>query len=317
MSIITRGAFTLTIVLLPAFGCRQQTDTRKADPSPQPRQAFTFIEHKTPAGVTVPAGMVYVLGGVTRIGSEEGASFERPTFEVEVKPFFLDVHPVTVAEFARFVKATGYQTQAEKFGSSGVFENANPQWTMTDGANWRYPRGPAKPPAPPDHPVTQVSWNDAIAYCNWIGKRLPTEAEWEHAARNAQNGGPRYAWGDELVVNGVFMANTWQGHFPAENTAEDGYEYTAPVGLTGRSPLGLTDMGGNVWQWCEDWYRPYERRQEPFTPDENSEKVLRGGSFLCDPKVCHGFRVSARSSSTPETGLNHMGFRCAMDLPAR
>ncbi len=317
MSIITRGVFTLTIILLTAFGCRQQPDKHQTDPSPQPNQAFTFIEHKTPAGISAPAGMVYVPGGVTRIGSDEGPSFERPAFEVEVKPFFLDIHPVTVAGFAQFVKATGYQTQAEKFGSSGVFESANPQWTMVDGANWRYPRGPAKPPAPPDHPVTQVSWNDAVAYCKWIGKRLPTEAEWEHAARNAQNGGPRYAWGGELVVNGAYMANIWQGHFPVENTIEDEYEYTAPVGLTGLSPLGLTDMGGNVWQWGEDWYRPYELRHTPFTQDENSEKVLRGGSFLCDPKVCHGFRVSARSSSTPETGLNHMGFRCTKDLPAR
>jgi sulfatase modifying factor 1 len=159
--------------------------------------------------------------------------------------------------------------------------------------------------------VTQVSWHDAVAYCAWAGKRLPTEVEWEHAARNGRNGGPQYAWGDALVVAGRYMANTWQGHFPDRNTVDDGYLYTSPVGTFGKTPSGLTDMGGNVWQWCDDWFRPYAARDTPFEPTAESEKVLRGGSFLCDPKVCHGFRVSARGHSTAETGLLHVGFRCA------
>jgi sulfatase modifying factor 1 len=259
-------------------------------------------------------GMVYFPGGSTRIGSDDGEPAERPTFTVEVKPFFLDVHPVTVVEFRRFVDTARYVTQSERFGSSGVFDVKTGTWGLVDHADWRHPFGPAAPPAADDHPVTQVSWNDAVAYCRWAGKRLPNEVEWEHAARSGRNGGPRYAWGDSLVEHGRYMANTWQGSFPHRNTVADGYLYTAPVGTFGRTPAGLTDMGGNVWQWCEDWFRPYSDRDRPFEPDERSERVLRGGSFLCDPNVCHGFRVSARGHSTPETGLVHIGFRCAADV---
>jgi len=260
-----------------------------------------------------PSGMVYVPGGRTRIGSDDGPATERPRFWADVHPFFLDVHPVTVAEFRRFAETTGYVTQSERFGSSGVFDVTTGKWSLVDGASWSRPRGPSAPPAPDDHPVTQVSWNDAVAYCRSAGKRLPTEVEWEHAARGARSDGPRYAWGDALVVGGHHMANTWQGEFPRRNTKEDGFLYTSPVGAFGKTPLGLTDMGGNVWQWCDDWYRPYAERGKPFTPGAQSERVIRGGSFLCDPKVCHGFRVSARGHSTPETGLAHVGFRCARD----
>jgi len=316
-----RASAILVFSLIVKLGCGQKSDQQKQRVTQNAvkqtaSQKFEFKICEAPADIVVPAGMAYIPGGKTRIGSEEGLPFERSIFETEINPFFLDIHPVTVAEFAQFVKATGYKTQAENFGSSGVFEMAVPTWTMVDGASWRYPRGPNKPAAQLNHPVTQVSWNDAIAFCKWIGKRLPTEVEWEHAARNAQNGGPRYAWGNELIVNGAYMANVWQGNFPFDNTMEDGHDYTAPVGLTGRTSLGLTDMGGNVWQWCEDWYRSYEQRGEPFTPEVESQKVMRGGSFLCDPKVCHGFRVSARAWSTPETGLNHVGFRGAKDLPS-
>jgi sulfatase modifying factor 1 len=164
--------------------------------------------------------------------------------------------------------------------------------------------------------VTQVSWDDAVAYCRSVGKRLPTEVEWEHAARNGRNDRTRYAWGDDLVVGGRYRANTWQGHFPDHNTVADGFRYTSPVGTFGTTPAGLTDMGGNVWQWCDDWYRPYAERRAAFTPTATSERVIRGGSFLCDPDFCHGFRVSARGHTTPDTGLMHVGFRCARDAPA-
>jgi formylglycine-generating enzyme len=270
------------------------------------------VEHDRRRGAT-PPGMVYFAGGRTRIGSDDGEAAERPPFDVDVAPFLLDVHPVTVAEFRRFVEATGYVTQSERFGSSGVFDVKTGTWGLVDGASWHRPLGRSAPPAGDDHPVTQVSWNDAGAYCRWAGKRLPTEVEWEHAARGGKNGGPRYAWGDALVVDGKYMANTWQGEFPHRNTVADGFVYTSPVGVFGKTAAGLTDMGGNVWQWCDDWFRPYAARGTPFSPDEKSEKVMRGGSFLCDPKVCHGFRVSARGHSTPETGLVHVGFRCARD----
>jgi sulfatase modifying factor 1 len=266
-----------------------------------------------PAGIIVPSGMVYIPGGRTRIGAEDGAPTERPTFYADVASFLLDIHPVTVADYRRFVDAIGYVTQSERFGASGVFDVKSGTWELVDGASWRRPLGPSVPPAPDDHPVTQVSWNDAVAYCRWAGKRLPTEVEWEHAARGGRSDGRRYAWGDALVVDGRYLANTWQGEFPHRNTAADGWVYTSPVGLFGKTPSGLTDMGGNVWQWCDDWFRPYAQRGSHYTPDAESAKVIRGGSYLCDPKVCHGFRVSARGHSTPETGLGHVGFRCARD----
>lgn len=263
--------------------------------------------------VSASPEMIPIAGGRTRIGSTTGEPSEAPPFEADVKPFLLDVHPVTVAEFRRFVESMEYVTQSERFGASGVFDLATGRWSLVDGANWRQPRGRTAPAAPDDHPVTQVSWHDAVAYCSWAGKRLPTEIEWEHAARSGSKTATRYAWGDALVVDGQYMANTWQGHFPDHNTAADGYLYTSPVGQFGRTPAGLTDMGGNVWQWCEDWYRPYAQRAAPYVPDAKSEKVIRGGSFLCDPTVCHGFRVAARGHATPETGLIHVGFRCAKD----
>jgi sulfatase modifying factor 1 len=258
--------------------------------------------------------MVYFAGGRTRIGSDDGEPAERPAFYADVKPFLLDVHPVTVGEFGRYVEATGYRTQAEGFGNAGVFDVKSGSWSLVDGATWRRPLGPSTPPAPDDHPVTQVSWNDAQAYCRWAGGRLPTEVEWEYAARNGRSNAPRYAWGNALVVDGHYMANTWQGEFPRHNSVADGWLYTSPVGTFGKTASGLTDMGGNVWQWCEDWFRPYGAQGTPFAPDAESAKVMRGGSFLCDPKVCHGFRISARGHSTPETALVHVGFRCARDV---
>jgi sulfatase modifying factor 1 len=269
---------------------------------------------RPPDGVQVPAGMVYVPGGVTRIGAEDGPPAERPVFEAEVSPFFMDVHPVTVAEFRRFVEATGHRTDAERFGDAGVLESGTGAWRLVAGATWRYPRGPDAPPAPDDHPVTQVSWNDASAYARWAGKRLPTEVEWEHAARGGRDARRPYAWGARLVERGAHRANTWQGTFPEHDTGEDGYAGTSPVGAFGATPLGLVDMGGNVWEWTADWFRPYAGRDTPYTPGPESERAQRGGSFLCNPTYCHGYRVSARSHSTPETALFHVGFRCVRDL---
>jgi sulfatase modifying factor 1 len=193
-------------------------------------------------------------------------------------------------------------------------------WQLVPGATWHHPLGASGPAAPADHPVTQVAWNDAVAFCEAEGGRLPTEVEWEHAARNARNDRRPYAWGDSLVTHDAgsgghgeahHHANTWNGTFPTENTGADGYELTSPVGVFGETDLGLTDLGGNVWEWTADWFRPYAERDEPFTPTPQSEKVQRGGSFLCHPSYCHGYRVSARSHATPESSLFHVGFRCA------
>jgi sulfatase modifying factor 1 len=260
-----------------------------------------------------PAGMIYVPGGTTRIGSDDGPPEEGPPFEAAVSSFFIDIHPVTVAQFRAFIAATSHRTDAERFGEAGVYDVSTGEWRLQRGASWRQPLGPDGPGAPDDHPVTQVSWHDASAYARWAGKRLPTEVEWEHAARNGRDSRNRYAWGDVLVERRVHRANTWQGVFPDGNTMEDGYLYTSPVGAFGKTELGLADMGGNVWQWTSDWFGPYDSRGQAF---ESKEKVQRGGSFLCHQDFCHGYRVSARSHSTPDTALFHVGFRCVLDAPS-
>ncbi|MCF7220215.1 formylglycine-generating enzyme family protein [Marilutibacter chinensis] len=273
--------------------------------------APTASSHAAP-----PEGMIYVPGGNTRIGADDGMPAERPVFTAQVAPFFMDVHPVTVAQFREFVEATAYVTEAERLGDAAVYDPATGGWRLVPGADWRRPRGPAAPAAPDDHPVTQVSWNDAVAYAGWCGKRLPTEVEWEHAARNARDSRDRYAWGDALVEAGRHRANTWQGTFPGHNTGDDGHLLTSPVGTYGETELGLTDMGGNVWEWTADWFRPYAERETPFEPGPASEKTQRGGSFLCHPSYCHGYRVSARSHSTPDSAFFHVGFRLVKDVEA-
>ncbi len=266
--------------------------------------------------LAIPDEMVFIPGGQTDIGSNDGLPHERPIFTAEMEAFFLDRHPVTVAQFRAFVEETGFQTEAEGFGNAGVLLQDAGQWTLLDGANWIYPEGPDGEMAPDDHPVTQVSWNDAQAYATWAGKRLPTETEWEHAARGASNSRDKYSWGKSLVEGGKYRANTWNGRFPIKNTLEDGFRLTAPVGQFAKSTLGMTDMGGNVWEWTADWYRPYRDRDMVFQPNLQSERAQRGGSFLCHEGYCHGYRVSARSHSTPETSLFHVGFRCAKNIDA-
>ncbi|MEO1261166.1 MAG: formylglycine-generating enzyme family protein [Bacteroidota bacterium] len=264
-----------------------------------------------------PKDMVFVPGGTSPIGSTAHFEQETPVTMHEVKGIFMDVHPVTVGQFRKFINATSYQTDAEKFGNAGVFDMEKKEWQLVERATWEFPLGPDQMKAKDDHPVTQVSWRDAIAYAKWAGKRLPTEAEFEHAARAAgriqQN---IYPWGgDRIKDDGAYRANIWQGAFPWINRVEDGYQYTSPVGAFGETELGLRDMVGNVWEWSADWKLPYGSDLECFQPNENSEKAMRGGSFLCEPGWCHGYRVSSRSGSTPETSLFHVGFRCVKDLP--
>lgn len=293
-------------------GTRYAHPAQSAEPAPIPGVA------RPPAGIQVPGGMVFVPGGRTRIGSDDGNGDEAPVFRASVRPFFMDKHPVTVAEFRGFVEATGYITDAERFGEGGVFDAESRSWKLVEGATWRHPFGPRGRGAPDDHPVTQVSWTDAVAYADWAGKRLPTEVEWEHAARGGRDRRSRYAWGDHLKDHqGRHHANTWNGPFPLHDSGGDGYKTsTSPVGAFGETELGLTDMGGNVWEWTADWYRPYAERHLPFAPTPESARAQRGGSYLCSPNYCHGYRVSARSHSTPETSLAHVGFRTVRDLPS-
>jgi sulfatase modifying factor 1 len=266
------------------------------------------------ASIDVPAGMVLIPGGNTRIGSDGMFVDETPSFDTEVESFLLDEHPVTVAEFRIFVEETGFVTQAEEFGNSALLNGRTMACELIDGATWKKPLGPSGPDAEDDHPVTHVSWNDATAYAEWAGKRLPTEIEWEHAARSAGSGDGPYWWGAEPPGPENQRANIWQGVFPLRNTGEDGFIMTSPVGSFGETELGLKDMAGNVWEWTADWFRPYADRGVSYTPNEHSERVQRGGSFLCHDSYCHGYRVSARSHSTPESSLFHVGFRCAKDV---
>ena len=246
-------------------------------------------KHDKRETTTLPKNMVFVKGNN------------------QLKPFYMDISPVTVAEFDKFVKATHYKTQAHSFGNAGVFEVSTGEWTMLDGADYWHPFGKNKPKAEPNHPVTQVSWNDALAYAKWAKKRLPTYEEMKWAAMNAdENWDKTYAWGDNLIENGKYKTNVWQGSFPYYSKVEDGFQYTSPVGFYGKTPLGLTDVGGNIWQWCQDW----DTSSSADTTSKEAEKLEYGGSFLCDKTVCHGYKVGNTSHSTPETSLCHLGFRC-------
>ena len=221
-----------------------------------------------------------------------------------LKNFWLDVSPVTVAQFGAFIKSTGYKTQAEEFGDGGTFDFKTGTWTLMKGANWQHPFGKDAAAAPPNHPVTQVSWNDAVAYCKWAKKRLPTSDEFIYAEKNGQdNYDKTYTWGNDFIEQKKYKTNFWQGSFPFKNTVDDGFLTTSPVGYFGENELGLTDMGGNVWNWCAD-----------DAAEKAGEKRQRGGSYLCDPAVCHGFKIGGVSSSSAETSLVHVGFRCAKDI---
>lgn len=227
--------------------------------------------------------------------------------------FYIDKNLVSIADFKKFAAERKFITDAEKFGNSTIFDVKDQSWEMVDSANFLFPLGKKNRYQPTEnHPATQISWRDAKYYCECQGKRLPTDAEWEFAAKSGKEDyNEMYAWGNEMKIGNKYKANYWQGDFPSNNTQEDGFLYTSPVGYFGANSIGISDMGGNVWQWCSDDIKP---TPEEAKYDTASRKVLRGGSFLCDPKVCHGFRVIGRSSSTPETASPHVGFRCVKDI---
>jgi sulfatase modifying factor 1 len=248
---------------------------------------------------------------------------ETPVHAVRLSAFAVDVTPVTVAGFRAFVTATGYRTEAETYGWSAVFHLAvadgsdivgrlagTPWWYGVSGADWAHPGGPATA-AEDDHPVVHVSWNDAQAYCRWAGRRLPTEAEWECAARGGR-AGQRYPWGDELTA-GRWNCNIWQGRFPSVNTAEDGFLTTAPVRAYAPNDYGLYQPIGNVWEWCADWFSPTYYAQSPASdppgPALGAARVIRGGSYLCHDSYCNRYRNAARSSNTPDSSTGNTGFR--------
>ena len=278
--------------------------------------------------------MVRLPGGTFVMGSDEREGYpadgEGPVRRVRLRPFWIDAHAVSNARFAAFVAATGYVTTAEGCGWSFVFAGLLPDgfpptrgvaeapwWRQVYGADWRHPEGPHSHIADRmDHPVVHVAWADALAYCRWAGLRLPTEAEWEYAAR----GGlvqKRYPWGDQLVPKGQHRMNVWQGAFPDRNTGEDGFAGTAPVAAFPPNGYGLYNTTGNVWEWCTDWFSPTWHvrgpRDNPAGPPAGTHRVMRGGSYLCHKSYCYRYRVAARSANTPDSTTGNLGFRCARD----
>jgi formylglycine-generating enzyme required for sulfatase activity len=261
--------------------------------------------------------MKLIPGGRYRMGTDTGFEYEGPAHDVEVASFWIDEREVTNAEFAAFVASSGYVTDAERFGWSAVFDTKSGEWTRVDGANWRDPTGPESSIVGRDsYPVVQVSWNDAGAYANWAGKRLPTEAEWERAARGGLDGA-EYSWGNEFSPGGRSMANTWQGTWPVADSGADGFAGLAPTGSFPANGYGLYDMTGNTWEWVADWFSEDAYRtspsREPVGPADGTERVIRGGSFLCSEQSCMGFRVAARNKNTPDSASDNLGFRCVRD----
>lgn len=288
-----------------------------------------------PAG-TLPERCIRLPGGTFAMGSDEGflkADGEGPARRVRVRPFAIDPHAVTNARFADFIRATGYRTDAERFGWSFVFSAflrdapapgarlpEAPWWVRVEGASWCLPEGPGSSIEDRlDHPVTHVSWNDAQAFAHWTGGRLPSEAEWEFAARGGLHAA-RFPWGDlEPDDEGAFPCNIWQGSFPAHNTGRDGFRGTAPVDAFAPNGFGLYNVVGNVWEWCADAFRLRSLRQAARrrgqTLAAHDHKVMKGGSYLCHRSYCYRYRVAARTSNTPDTSTGHLGFRVAFDVP--
>lgn len=272
--------------------------------------------------VSVPA-QSFLMGDAQGVGRP--ADGERPVHPVALAEFSIDATSVTNADFARFVDDTGYRTEAETFGYSAVFHlalradesdvvgspPATPWWLGVRGADWRHPGGRRSSlDGLQDHPVVHVSWNDAVAYCRWAGRALPTEAQWECASRGGLPGA-RYPWGDELREE--WQCNIWQGTFPTMNTEADGWLTTAPVRSYEPNGYGVWQSVGNVWEWCSDWWDPgyyaESPTQDPPGPNRGEVKVLRGGSYLCHDSYCNRYRNSARSSNTPDSSMGNGGFR--------
>uniref|UniRef100_A0A8C3P8Y7 Formylglycine-generating enzyme n=1 Tax=Chrysemys picta bellii TaxID=8478 RepID=A0A8C3P8Y7_CHRPI len=285
-----------------------------------------------------PLQMALIPTGMFTMGTDEPEiqqDGEWPARKVHVSQFYMDRYEVSNVEFEKFVNATGYVTEAEKFGDSFVFEGmlseqvkteiqqavaAAPWWMPVKGANWRQPEGPDSSISKRmDHPVLHVSWNDAVAYCTWAGKRLPTEAEWEYSCRGGLEN-RLFPWGNKLQPKGQHYANIWQGEFPISNTGEDGYKGTAPVTAFPPNGYGLYNIVGNAWEWTSDWWAVHHSAGEtrnPKGPSSGTDRVKKGGSYMCHKSYCYRYRCAARSQNTPDSSASNLGFRCAADtLPA-
>lgn len=305
--------------------------TASRDAHSSPREPD--VETKDPS----TEGMVKLSGGSFQMGTESDEGFsedgEGPVRKIHIDSFWIDKTTVTNAEFAKFIRATGYKTDAERYNWSFVFKiflmksllkkdlpypDDTPWWKGIEGTYWKRPEGPGSTISNRmNHPVVHVSWNDAMAYCKWSGKRLPTEAEWEYAARGGLEQ-KRFPWGDELTPNGKHYCNIWQGAFPDENTGDDGYIGTAPANSFKPNGFDLYNTSGNVWEWTQDWFSssyPLLRiRDNPQGPGKGDAKVIRGGSYLCHRSYCNRYRVAARSANTIDSSTGNIGFRCVKDI---
>lgn len=309
------------------------TDKGCCTPARDGHAAEPAKERLADAARRVAAGAVDIPGGSSLLGTNDpqlALDGEQPLRKARVKPFLIGQTTVTNADFAAFIDATGYLTEAERFGWSYVFWAQVPKsygptegvvdvewWRKVDGATWRAPNGPGtESDCLPDHPVVQVSWNDARAYCAWVGGRLPTEAEWEHAARGGL-GDVRFPWGTaEPNDTDHTPCNIWQGSFPRHNTAKDGFLTTAPAKWYAPNGYGLYNLVGNVWEWTADAYRIKSLKKDVKEKLKGTKghKLLKGGSFLCHASYCYRYRIAARSSSTPDSTTTHQGFRVVWDL---
>jgi sulfatase modifying factor 1 len=359
LGLITLATLAILALALSAHAVDLVASAAKEDPSFGPT-----IGNPSKPPNPAPEGMVWIPGGEFSMGSEGKCNGKSccspatvadalPIHRVYVDGFWMDTTDVTNAQFEKFVQATGYVTIAERAPTKEEFPTAPPEnlvagsvvftpssepvslddhyqwWSYVKGANWQHPEGPQSDiKGKENYPVVQIAYPDAVAYAKWAGKRLPTEAEWEFAARGGLSG-KLYAWGDEFKPGGKFMANTYQGVFPVKDTGEDGFAGISPVGAFPANGYGLYDMAGNVWQWCSDWYRPDYFKQlaadgnvarnpqgpeTPFDPAEPTEKkrVQKGGSFLCTDQYCTRYMMGTRGKGEVNTGTNHVGFRCVL-----
>ena len=322
-----------------------------------PGSSVTLSESAPAPGAPPDQHMVWIPGGTFRMGSDKYYPEEAPVHRVTVDGFWIDRTPVTNAEFRRFVEATGHTTFCEMAPDPALYPGAMPDllqpasavfvrpaqpaglqdhyqwWQLIPGADWRHPQGPdSSIEGKEDHPVVHVAFADVEAFTRWLGKELPTEAEWEFAARGGLDGAD-YAWGDDMTPDGQHLANTWQGEFPMQNLLEDGFEGTSPVGSFPPNGYGLLDMIGNVWEWTTDWYTPKhpdekikaccvphnprggreDQSYDPRQPDIRiPRRVMKGGSHLCAPNYCLRYRPAARMSQPIDTSTSHLGFRCVV-----
>ncbi|KAM8914911.1 formylglycine-generating enzyme isoform 1-T1 [Spinachia spinachia] len=330
----SRGALSQAAPPQGAAGCGCDRLRRDAAAAERVEDGSRYFKYSEGANGRPQAQMVLIAGGPFWMGTDDPGippDGEGPRRLVHVDSFYMDIQEVTNQQFQSFVNATGYITEAEKFGDSFVFEGilsdsvknqitqavaAAPWWLPVKGANWKSPNGPDSNITDIlDHPVLQVSWADAVAFCSWANGRLPTEAEWEYACRGGLED-RLYPWGNKLNPKGQHYANLWQGDFPNHNSAEDGYIRTSPVKSFPANAFGLYDMAGNAWEWTADWWTVHhttERQRNPTGPPSGTDKVKKGGSYMCHKSYCYRYRCAARSQNTPDSAASNLGFRCVSE----